>query len=93
MTNTKTFSLDEDTIKKLEQDSRSLHLGKSAFLRFLIWSYDSKGRSNQDVGGWSIMPNDALIEFSKEFGIPVDSPEITMRLIEEISKLKEEIGS
>jgi len=35
------------------------------------------------------MVNDALLEFSQEFGISVDSDEIIFRLIEEICKLKE----
>ena len=36
------------------------------------------------------MVNDALLEFSQEFGIPVDFDEIIFRLIEEITKLREE---
>jgi len=32
--------------------------------------------------------NDALLRFSKEFGISVDSPEITIKLIEEINRLR-----
>jgi hypothetical protein len=34
------------------------------------------------------MHNNALIRFSREFDIPLNSPEITTRLIEEINKLK-----
>ena len=32
--------------------------------------------------------NRALLRFSKEFGLSVDSPEITIKLIEEINKLR-----
>ena len=34
------------------------------------------------------MPNDALLRFSKEFNIPVDSPDITTKLLEEIEKIR-----
>lgn len=39
------------------------------------------------------MPSDALIRFQKEVcpDIPIDSPEITFKLIEEINKLKKEV--
>ena len=36
------------------------------------------------------MTNDALMRFSKKFNIPIDSPDIINKLIEEISKLKKE---
>lgn len=42
MSENRTFSLDEETIRKIERDAQSLHLGKSAFLRFLVWSYSNK---------------------------------------------------
>ncbi|GAI11661.1 unnamed protein product [marine sediment metagenome] len=37
------------------------------------------------------MPNKALIRFSKEFDIPLDSPELLPKLISEITKLKKEL--
>jgi len=37
------------------------------------------------------MPSDALIRFSKEFNIPLDSPDITNILIREITKIKQEV--
>ena len=40
----KTFSLDESSIEKLKEEAQSLHLGDSAFLRYLIWSYDSQNK-------------------------------------------------
>jgi hypothetical protein len=51
MSKNRTFSLDEETIQKIEQDAKSLHLGNSAFLRFLIWSYDRKNNSSINQGG------------------------------------------
>ena len=46
-----TFSLDEETVKKLEEESKSLHLGKSAFLRYLVWSYHRGRKRNNTTGG------------------------------------------
>lgn len=37
-----TFSFDTGTIEILKQESSKLHLGKSAFLRFLIWNYHNQ---------------------------------------------------
>jgi len=37
------------------------------------------------------MVNNALIRFSKEFNLSVESDEILYRLIEEISKLKKQL--
>lgn len=47
-----TFSFDEETVKKLEAESKILHLGKSAFLRYLIWSYHRGRKQNITTGGW-----------------------------------------
>jgi len=35
------------------------------------------------------MVNDALLEFSEKYDIPIDSDEIIFRLIEEIKKIRE----
>lgn len=35
----KTFSLDNETVEILEKESKQMHVGKSAFLRLLIWRY------------------------------------------------------
>lgn len=43
-----------------------------------------------NIGGELMHPNNSLLTFSKKFNIPVDSPEITLKLIEEINKLKKE---
>ncbi len=42
-----TISLDMETIKRLEEASNSLHLSKSGFLRFLIWSYKVNKPQNE----------------------------------------------
>ena len=46
----KTFNLDDETIEKIAQDSQALHIGKSAFLRFLVWSYN-RNKSDSNFGG------------------------------------------
>jgi len=44
----RTFSLGEDTIKKIEEKASSFHLSCSAFLRLLIWSYNTDKKSNRE---------------------------------------------
>ena len=50
---TKIFSMDEKTVKRLEDDAEKLHLGKSAFLRFLVWKWyhDQKKINNERQEG------------------------------------------
>ena len=40
-----TFSLDEPTIEKIDQDAKKLRLNRSAFVRFLVWNYKDNGDS------------------------------------------------
>ncbi len=42
MTVRKTFSFDEETSKKIDELSKSVHLSRSGFLRLLIWNYNKK---------------------------------------------------
>ena len=42
----KTFSLDKETINVIERESKELHIGKSAFLRLLIWNYHNNKKEN-----------------------------------------------
>lgn len=46
MVNLRTYSFDKETIKILEQESNELHIGKSAFLRLLIWKYHNNKKSS-----------------------------------------------
>lgn len=44
MVNRRTYSFDDETVKVLENESKKLHVSKSALLRLLIWNYhNSKG--------------------------------------------------
>jgi len=47
------FSFDDQTVTKIKEESEKLHLCRSAFLRFLVWTYvnDCKGLENKRGGG------------------------------------------
>jgi len=35
----KTFNMDDQTAKKLQEEALKLHISRSSFLRFLVWRW------------------------------------------------------